>query len=193
MVRYNVSENDRLRVITMMGSQDSKFYNNTIYIPSGSTANVFEVSHAWSDLTLANNLIYNLGSGDYVYTSDQPASKFSWRNNLFYGNHPAGEPTGNGNITADPLLVSPGSGGTGIGLADGYQLSAGSRPSARESSSPTTAARTTGDLPFPRSARPTSAPTSSARPTTRRASRTRTSGSRRARSRRGARGTPHRW
>ncbi|ULR48298.1 carbohydrate binding domain-containing protein [Streptomyces deccanensis] len=128
VVRYNVSEDDRLRVVNMLGSQDSQFYNNTIYIPSGSTANVFEVDGAWNDLTLANNLIYNLGSGGYVYTSGQPASNFSWRNNLFYGNHPSSEPTGNGNITGDPLLTSPGSGGTGINSVAGYQISSSSSP-----------------------------------------------------------------
>ncbi|MGY1497000.1 carbohydrate binding domain-containing protein [Streptomyces sp. QTS52] len=125
-VRYNVSEDDRLRVITMDGSQDSAFYNNTIYLPSGSTANILEVTGAWNDLTLANNIIYNLGSGGYVYTTGQPASNFSWRNNLFYGNHPASEPSDPGKITADPLLVSPGSGGTGIGSVAGYQLTASS-------------------------------------------------------------------
>ncbi|TQE23667.1 hypothetical protein Sipo8835_34520 [Streptomyces ipomoeae] len=125
-VRYNVSENDRLRVITMDGSQDSALYNNTIYIPSGSTANVLEVTGAWNDLTLANNIIYNLGSGGYVYTAGQPASNFAWRNNLFYGNHPASEPSDPGKITADPQLASPGSGGTGIGSVAGYQLTASS-------------------------------------------------------------------
>ncbi|MFJ1809582.1 MULTISPECIES: carbohydrate binding domain-containing protein [unclassified Streptomyces] len=125
-VRYNVSQNDRLRAITMDGSQDSRFYNNTIYIPSGSTANVLEVTGAWNDLTLANNIIYNLGSGGYVYTTGQPASNFAWRNNLFYGNHPASEPSDPGKITANPLLASPGSGGTGIGSVTGYQLTAGS-------------------------------------------------------------------
>lgn len=128
VVRYNVSEDDHLRALTMDGSQDSKFYNNTIYIPAGSTAHVLQVTGAWNDLTLANNLIYNLGSGGYVYTTGQPASNFAWRNNLFYGNHPAGEPTGNGNITGDPLLVSPGSGGTGIGSVAGYQISSSSSP-----------------------------------------------------------------
>ncbi|WP_328778089.1 carbohydrate binding domain-containing protein [Streptomyces canus] len=125
-VRYNVSQNDRLRVITMDGSQDSTFYNNTVYLPSGSTANVLEVTGAWNDLTLANNIIYNLGSGGYVYTSGQPASNFAWRNNLFYGNHPASEPSDPGKITADPLLSSPGTGGTGIGSVTGYQLTASS-------------------------------------------------------------------
>jgi hypothetical protein len=110
----------------MLGSQDSQFYNNTIYIPSGSTANDFEVSGAWNDLTLANNIIYNLGSGGYVYTTGQPASNFAWRNNLFYGNHPASEPSDPGKITADPLLASPGTGGTGIGTVSGYQLTASS-------------------------------------------------------------------
>ncbi|WP_405552367.1 carbohydrate binding domain-containing protein [Streptomyces canus] len=125
-VRYNVSQNDRLRVITMDGSQDSTFYNNTVYLPSGSTANVLEVTGAWNDLTLANNIIYNLGSGGYVYTSGQPASNFAWRNNLFYGNHPASEPSDPGKITADPLLSSPGTGGAGIGSVTGYQLTASS-------------------------------------------------------------------
>ncbi|WP_405512571.1 carbohydrate binding domain-containing protein [Streptomyces canus] len=126
VVRYNVSEDDRLRAITMDGSQDSKLYNNTIYLPSGSTANVLEVTGAWNDLTLANNIIYNLGSGGYVYTSGQPASNFAWRNNLFYGNHPASEPSDPGKITADPLLSSPGTGATGIGSVTGYQLTASS-------------------------------------------------------------------
>ncbi|MFJ9892062.1 carbohydrate binding domain-containing protein [Streptomyces sp. NPDC091280] len=127
-VRYNVSENDLLRVITATGTQDSKFYNNTIYIPSSSTADVFQVGGAWNDLTLANNLIYNLGSGGYTYTTGQPASNFAWRNNLFYGNHPTSEPTDAGKVVTDPLLTSVGSGGTGIDSVDGYRISSASSP-----------------------------------------------------------------
>lgn len=127
-VRYNVSENDLLRVITMDGSQDSKFYNNTIYLPSSSTADILQVTGAWNDLTLANNIFYNLGSGGYVYTSGQPESNFSWQNNLFYGNHPSSEPTDTGKITSDPLLTSVGSGGTGIDSVSGYQINSSSSP-----------------------------------------------------------------
>ena len=124
-VRYNVSQDDKLRVINMLGATDAKFYNNTIYIPAGSTADVFQSSGAWNDLVLANNIIVNNGSGGYVYSGQTP-DQYAWLNNIFYGNHPASEPNDPRKITTNPGLVSAGSGGTGTGSVGGYQLTSGS-------------------------------------------------------------------
>jgi hypothetical protein len=125
-VRYNISQDDHLRVINALGVKDGKFYNNTIYIPSGSTADVFQVTGVWNDLVLANNIIVNNGSGGYVYSGGQSPDQFDWINNIYYGNHPASEPSDPRKITANPGLVSPGSGTTGTGSVSGYKLTSGS-------------------------------------------------------------------
>src|SRR5690606_22942033 len=47
-------------------------------------------------------------------------------NNLFFGEHPEGEPFDPLKITADPLFANPGSGGIGLNTVEGYQLREGS-------------------------------------------------------------------
>lgn len=120
VVRYNVSQNDKTRIIMAAGTGgNSSFYNNTIYLPAGSTTKIIQEYSSGTFLTLANNIIINHGSGGYDYT----ASHYTFTNNILYGNHPNGPA---GQITADPQLASPGSGGTGLGTLAGYQLTASS-------------------------------------------------------------------
>ena len=59
----------------------------------------------------------------YIYGS---STNNTFDNNLFYGNHPASEPSDANKITSDPLFVSPGSGGLGLDSVDGYMLYADS-------------------------------------------------------------------
>ena len=127
VVRYNISQNDLSRLF--MFSSNSKLhvnaYNNTFYIGQGLSTEIQD-SHfasAGSNVKYTNNIFYNLGTGAY-----NPGNAV-FTNNCFYGT--GNKPGGSGNIIADPMLISPGTGGTGIDFlsADrlpGYRLNASS-------------------------------------------------------------------
>jgi hypothetical protein len=127
VVRYNISQNDKSRIIQFHGSpgpipSNFKVYNNTFYIGSGlSTAIVKNDSTGTqaSNMTWKNNIVYNLGSGGY-----SPIGVYDY--NLFYGNHPASEPSDAHKLISDPLLAGPGTGGIGLGTVNGYKLQTGS-------------------------------------------------------------------
>ncbi|MET9268695.1 carbohydrate binding domain-containing protein [Kribbella sp. NPDC003557] len=116
-VRYNLSVNDKSRILYAAGESAAQIYGNTIYLPAGSTTKIIEDNgSASTKATWTNNLIYNLGSGGY----DQ-VGNYVFRGNLYYGNHPASEPSDPYKSTANPLLAAPGS-----SAPDGYQLGSGS-------------------------------------------------------------------
>ncbi|MBN2007449.1 MAG: hypothetical protein JXA21_29155, partial [Anaerolineae bacterium] len=70
-----------------------------------------------------NNIIYNQGGGQYLFMQGT-TNVFDY--NLFYGQRISGEPQDSHKLSEDPLLVNPGSGGTGLDAVGGYQLQAGS-------------------------------------------------------------------
>ncbi|MBD2846995.1 right-handed parallel beta-helix repeat-containing protein [Paenibacillus sp. IB182496] len=123
VIRYNISQNDGGAVFNFSGNPDNTtIYNNTVYLPSTSNTKVVDYLN-WggyaSDTYYYNNLIVNLGSGGYSFGG---STNNVFENNLFYGNHPASEPSDPYKITADPQLASPGSGGLGRDTLIGYQL-----------------------------------------------------------------------
>lgn len=126
-VRYNISQNDgNLGIIYSGNVTNTDFYNNTLYIGEGSTTKPID-SWDWGGAwgvggVFANNIIYNLGTGDY----DLGEIDIDIKNNIFYGNHPLTEPDDPKKITDDPMLVAPGSGGFGLHTVDGYMLREGS-------------------------------------------------------------------
>ncbi|MFF7995847.1 hypothetical protein ACFZDG_39510 [Kitasatospora xanthocidica] len=123
--RYNVSQNDGnsdantkvSQVLRGYGTSTGWFYNNTIYVPSGSSADIL-FAHPKSHVTVANNIIVNNSNGGY----ESDNVRFS--NNILSGSNTSNVPPGQ--IIANPQLASPGSGGTGFGSVAGYQLTAGS-------------------------------------------------------------------
>lgn len=138
VVRYNISQNDKARLIMINGAvQDAKIYNNTMYLPSGSTTSPIVIDD-WggtfpSNIYFKNNIFHLTSAGPWVDWSQITGYK-SFDYNIVYGAHTAGEPTGTGNLSTDPKLVSPGSGTTGglisgvltFGNVDGYKLQTGS-------------------------------------------------------------------
>jgi hypothetical protein len=64
-----------------------------------------------------NNIIYNLGSGDYRI----PGTGGIFSSNIYFCNHPAGEPQEPDKITKDPMLENPGSGTWGFESLSGYK------------------------------------------------------------------------
>lgn len=115
VVRYNVSQNDGSRLVSAVGAQNGQVYNNTFYLPAGSTTRIVEELRASSYINFTNNIFYNAGTGGYDYP-DTSASHYTWNHNIFYGNHPANEPIDPNKITADPRFVAPGQGTWGYRL-----------------------------------------------------------------------------
>ncbi|MBB6498862.1 right-handed parallel beta-helix repeat-containing protein [Pedobacter cryoconitis] len=132
IIRYNISQNDHRTIFTFAGgiTPGTSIYNNTVYIKSGLNTNI--IDHSWDDgggkgdlnqaYYFKNNIIYNQGSGNYII----PGIFGVFDYNIFYGNHPSGEPADSNKLTTDPLLVSQGSGLNGINTVNGYRLSIGS-------------------------------------------------------------------
>ncbi|MBA2936978.1 Ig-like domain-containing protein [Paenibacillus sp. CGMCC 1.16610] len=126
IVRYNISQNDLERVINVPGPvQNAKIYNNTIYVRPGLNPKI--ILHGdWGgfpdNTQYFNNIIVNHGSGGYKF-SDSTNTKFDY--NLFYGNHPATEPSDPHKLTSDPLMANPGT-ALDRDTVDGYLLKAGS-------------------------------------------------------------------
>lgn len=120
IVRHNLSVNDGSRILYAVGEQSAQIYNNTFYLPAGSTTNIIEDGSGTTTTRWTNNVVYNLGSGGYTGSGYTPADH-TWRDNLFFGSHPASEPADPYKVTSDPQLTAPGS-----TAATGYQLAAGS-------------------------------------------------------------------
>ena len=130
IVRYNISQNDGLnsaRVFHISGGgvDNTTIYNNVIYV--GPSQNLplllFGNWDGWpNDTKFYNNIFYADGTATYNLGS---STNNVFENNVFYGNHtsPPFDPCG---ITSDPLLVSAGSGGSGLDSVDGYKLTASS-------------------------------------------------------------------
>ncbi|MDB5105960.1 MAG: Ig domain protein group 2 domain protein [Fibrobacteres bacterium] len=123
-VRYNISQNDKGRIFTFafpLGHAD--IYNNTVFIgPDANPVILYEEGQKYG-YSFRNNIIYNLSKGA-GYHYGNAARLFDY--NVFYGQHPAGEPADPHKITADPMFAAPGSGKIGIGSVAGYGLLPGS-------------------------------------------------------------------
>ncbi|MGO4375372.1 DNRLRE domain-containing protein, partial [Paenibacillus sp. MCAF20] len=109
-------------------STNMNIYNNTFYLPPGSTTSPI-VAQAWNggnpvSSYFYNNIFYLLGSGAWTGLHLFTTLEFDY--NTFYGVHASGEPSDAHKLTTDPLLVNAGSGGTGRLTVDGYKLRTGS-------------------------------------------------------------------
>ncbi|CAH0145064.1 hypothetical protein SRABI98_00641 [Microbacterium sp. Bi98] len=104
IVRYNVSQNDGGAAFAFYNAVDNmKIYNNTVFISPGSSTKPVEKVQAGAptNTTFTNNLFVNWGTGSF-----DPIASYS--NNLIFGNHTGADPSDSNLITADPLLVAPG-------------------------------------------------------------------------------------
>ena len=158
VVRYNISQNDRHRGITISGPvRDTLVYNNTLYFGSdGSTdAVLFTDWSGWSNNTsFLNNIFYALGPArighavsrakDGAHASapglgDSSANRFDA--NTYFGHvNAADDPHAS---VIDPLFVDPGKGTLTRESLHGYALKTGS-PARRSG----VAAMPTADIDF---------------------------------------------
>jgi hypothetical protein len=147
IIRYNISQNDRTRGITIAGpAKNTLIYNNTIYTGPDRTLDMllFADWNGWSEDTyFYNNIFYAAGpaqfshgvlrASDGAYTTApglEPSKNNVFESNLYYGVNPM---PGDANaLIADPKLVDPTRGGVGRFSLSGYHLQ------------PTSAARASG-------------------------------------------------
>lgn len=128
IIRYNISQNDRYQVFALNGhSTNTKVYNNTIYLPQGSTTSPIKLWN-WNgykpvSIIFKNNIFYLDGAGTWDGLGD--IGSLTFESNTIYGAHTAGEPADPYKLTSDPQLVGPGRAGN-RGDTDGYKLLAGS-------------------------------------------------------------------
>ena len=119
IVRYNLSENDRQYIFSLGGKLTNvKIYNNTVYIPENSGANLMSVTE-WgynvsaTGLDVFNNLFYVAGNG--FSSGFVPSAEYTFRNNMYFGavSH---RPIGTDDLLMDPKIVKPGGGPAGYKL-----------------------------------------------------------------------------
>jgi len=140
VVRYNISQNDRTRGITISGPvKNSRIYNNTIYSGPDRELNVVLFSDwaGWAvDTEFSNNIFYAKGSARISFGTSRAADgeyavkagfglseKNVFDSNVYFGI--ANPPEDTAGLRVDPEFVAPGAGGLGRLSLHGYVLRAG--------------------------------------------------------------------
>ncbi|HMI50375.1 MAG TPA: right-handed parallel beta-helix repeat-containing protein [Candidatus Saccharimonadales bacterium] len=145
VVRYNISQNDRTRGITISGPvKDSQIYNNTIYTGPDRDVNVVLFSDwaGWaSDTEFSNNIFYAKGTAQISYGTSRAADgeyvvkagfglseKSVFDSNVYFG--VANPPEDAAGLLVEPEFAAPGAGRLGRSSLHGYVLQAGAKASA---------------------------------------------------------------
>ena len=142
VVRYNISQNDRARTFHISGPVTGvEIYNNVFFVGKEFLVDLFLLTDwdGWPQgVTARNNVFYVEGKGRYNHGvsrnddgtyNDEPgfagSKDIAFERNVFFGNHenPPHDPKA---LTADPMLVAPGSGKFGFDTLAGYKLKQGS-------------------------------------------------------------------
>ncbi|WP_319501497.1 right-handed parallel beta-helix repeat-containing protein [uncultured Draconibacterium sp.] len=131
-IRYNISQNELLGAFlygfpTNKGVKDVKIYNNTLYFGKGKGNRVFVAAGKFrtpTETEFRNNIFYFEDEAEWGF---EPDGTCVFENNLYYNVSSRGANA----VTADPLFIDPGSGGTDIDMTDpdrlaGYKLASDS-------------------------------------------------------------------
>jgi parallel beta helix pectate lyase-like protein len=137
IIRYNISQNDRTRGITLAGPvKDTLVYNNTIYSGPDRVSDLllFADWHGWSDSTsFYNNIFYAAGNARFSYGISRaangayttapgygPSTNNRFDANLYYGLQPGNDDSHA--LTADPQFVDTARAGIGRASLTGFAL-----------------------------------------------------------------------
>lgn len=137
IARYNISQNDRTRGITLTGPiAGTQIYNNTIYVGTDRSLDIvlFADWKGWSvSASFSNNIFYNAGSarfsygvsraknGAYTTSLGEGSSQANvFDSNVYFGI--AAPPTDSHAQTDDPQFRAPGTGESGRLTLHGYDL-----------------------------------------------------------------------
>jgi hypothetical protein len=123
IIRYNISQNDKARVFQLAGPiTNTKIYNNTIYLPSGSMTQPI-LAGDWGGypqtVSMYNNIWHMENAG--AWSGLSTIANFDFRYNTIYGAHTSGEPSDPNKMTGNPMLADPGQGINRTSV-DGYKL-----------------------------------------------------------------------
>lgn len=130
VIRYNILQNnDRIGIRVTGFVTGARIYNNTLYFDSAMSAVTLVRHGGWSgvypdDTQYKNNVIVNHSTTSTYDFSSSTNTLFDY--NVFYGQHPATEPTDAHKLTSDPRLADAGTGSYGWDSVDGYRLLSGS-------------------------------------------------------------------
>jgi len=137
VVRYNISQNDHHRGISVAGPvTNATIYNNTIYVGKGEAMSLVLQADwkGWADGTyLYNNIFYVAGAAEFSYGVSRASDgayvtapgfggsrNTVFDSNVYYGKlEPATDPHA---LTSDPLFISPGTAMRGEQGVTGYRL-----------------------------------------------------------------------
>ncbi len=133
VIRYNISQNDGDDVIHLAcdNMTNTHIYNNVVYMddPVQTPARVIHIDPSWlgangKTVYFYNNIFY-ADTPDALY--ELPSNhKATFDSNLFYGLNPPSTINDPNKVIADPKLVNPGQGGSGLSSLSGYQLQSNS-------------------------------------------------------------------
>jgi len=112
ITRYNISENDRDHVLFLPCDPGARnvIHNNTFYLDAGE-------AHLIARARICNNIFMAAGTASFEV---REAADGMFEENCYAGNWRA-LPNDPGAIAADPRLVDPGKGGSGMGDFAGYR------------------------------------------------------------------------
>ncbi len=121
IVRYNISQNDKGRLIALRYDFTSaEIYNNVFFIPPYlSPVIIHEKPGRTQKYGYYNNIIYNMSpTAKYEFAG----ADREFDSNVFYGFHPENEPDDSNKLSSDPRFEAPGTGGFGLNSVDGFKL-----------------------------------------------------------------------
>ncbi len=117
VIRYNVTQNDRLGIYFYGFEKETRaenvhIYNNTHFVQRGLDVEVFAEGRTPLNSTFENNIFYFEGQGSWGRKAAGINTRF--RNNLYFNIEP--HPSDTNPIVADPGFLKPGRAGTDIDL-----------------------------------------------------------------------------
>ncbi|MFD4032609.1 hypothetical protein ACFWVP_19305 [Streptomyces sp. NPDC058637] len=122
-MRYNISQNDGGQLFDMVCAKtnNTQIYNNTFYL-SKPVDIINNGNGSTGDIAAFRNNIFYVATSQASYINTSP---LTFDANIFYGDHPTGEPADTRKVTTDPRLTAPGT-ATSRADAGGYRLRTGS-------------------------------------------------------------------
>jgi hypothetical protein len=123
IIRYNISQNDGGRALTLTGpSKNTYYYNNTVFVREGMSTDMIGVNNlegVHENLYCYNNIFYNLGTGGFDM-GESVNNDFDF--NVYFGEKTYNVPEDQHGIYDDPKLAAPGTAAIGRDTAAGYRL-----------------------------------------------------------------------
>jgi hypothetical protein len=141
VVRYNISQNDRVRLFHISGpARNIEIYNNAFFTGREIDVHLFLWTGISENTRIVNNILYSAGTGrnsaglrrkpvdDGTHFTEPgfgQAMRVVFERNILFGNF-QDIPAAWRKMIADPMLVAPGTGRDGLASLAGYMLRAGS-------------------------------------------------------------------